>query len=120
MSTLSISEPTLYMSLSLGRMNEKPSASQRQPVHWSEAQLGAIWRVNVPSQDAGGRAIWFSSLSIPTILCFPPVVSDGLEVATLSGPVSLSQMLASMLQRLCGCVWQGPVLVSFGAFHRNN
>lgn len=48
------------------------------------------------------RAIWFSCLSIPKILSFPPVVSDGLQVATLPGPVTPPQMLGL---RVAEAVW---------------
>lgn len=52
--------------------------------------------------------VWCSSLSIPKILCFPPVVSVGLQVATLPGPVSLLQMRVAEAVWLCvagECGW---------------
>lgn len=61
----------------------------------------------IPGRWREGSLI-FQSLHFQDSL-FSPVVSDGLPVATLPGPVTLLQMLGLHVAEACGYVWQGHV-----------
>lgn len=83
------------------RMNEKHGAFQRRPVYLgSDTRVLFGGSVSYPRTLEGGSLVFQSLHSQYSV--FSPVVSDGLQVATIPGPVTLPQMLGLHVSGACG------------------